>query len=43
MGDLSIWVDSVVSAIRSWLEYDIIDKGTDIVTLIPRKKSSTDK
>ena len=43
MGDLSIWVDSVVSAIRSWLKYDIIDKGTDIVTLIPQKKSATDE
>lgn len=43
MGDLSIWVDSVVSAIQSWLEYDIIDKGTDIVTLIPQEKSATDE
>ena len=43
MGDLSIWVDSVVSAIQSWLKYDIIDKGTDIVTLIPSENSSTDK
>ena len=43
MGDLSIWVNSIVSAIRSYLKYDIIDKGTDIVTLLPPEKSSTDE
>lgn len=43
IGELKVWTDSVVTAIRSYLEYDIIDKGTDIVTLIPPEKSSTDK
>lgn len=41
MGDLSIWVNSIVSAIRSYLKYDIIDKDTDIVALLPPEKSST--
>lgn len=43
MGDISIWVDFIVDTIEAEFNYDIIDKGTDIVTLIPSKKSSTDK
>lgn len=43
MGDISIWVDFIVDTIESHFEYDIIDKGTDIVTLIPQKKSATDE
>ncbi len=44
MGDISIWVDFIVDTIGSDFNYDIIDKDTDIVTLIPqKKKSSTDK
>lgn len=43
MGDLSIRVDEIVMTIGSYLKYDIIDKGTDIVTLIPQKKKSSTK
>lgn len=43
IGELSMSVDEIVLAIGLYLEYDIIDKGTDIVTLIPHEKSSTDK
>lgn len=43
MGDISIWVDFIVDTIGEHFKYDIIDKGTDIVTLIPSEKSSTDE
>lgn len=43
IGDLSIMVDEIIEAIAHVLKYDIIDKDTDIITLLPPEKSSTDK
>lgn len=44
IGSASVLANEIIQEI-SYMKngYDIIDKGTDIVTLIPRKKSSTDK
>lgn len=44
IGSASILADEIICQI-SYIEdgYDIIDKGTDIVTLIPSEKSSTDE
>lgn len=43
MGDISIWVADIVDTIAAEFNYDIIDKDTDIVTLLPQKEKSSTK
>lgn len=43
IGLLIISADDIVNTMRRLYEYDIIDKGTDIITLLPPEESATDE